>query len=104
MLESLALEPIASWVLHHHERWDGAGYPHGLAAQDIPLPARILFVADAFDTMTSDNVYRAKMTRAEALAEVERCAGTQFDPKVVGALREELASEPPLELVLPASA
>ena len=70
MLESLALEPIASWVLHHHERWDGAGYPHGLAAQDIPLPARILFVADAFDTMTSDNVYRAKMTRAEALAEV----------------------------------
>ena len=104
MLESLALEPIASWVLHHHERWDGAGYPHGLSAQDIPMPARILFVADAFDTMTSDNVYRAKMTRAEALAEVDRCAGTQFDPRVVGALREELASEPPLELVLPASA
>jgi len=104
MLESLALEPIASWVLHHHERWDGAGYPHGLTGQDIPLPARILFVADAYDTMTSDNVYRAKMTRAEALAELERCAGTQFDPRVVGALREELASEPPLELVLPASA
>jgi len=104
MLESLALEPIASWVLHHHERWDGAGYPHGLAGQDIPLPARILFVADAYDTMTSDKVYRAKMTRAEALAELERCAGTQFDPRVVGALRDELASEPPLELVLPASA
>jgi diguanylate cyclase (GGDEF)-like protein len=104
MLESLALEPIASWVLHHHERWDGAGYPHGLAGQDIPLPARILFVADAYDTMTSDRVYRSKMTRAEALAEMERCAGTQFDPRVVGALKDVVASEPPLELVLPASA
>jgi diguanylate cyclase (GGDEF)-like protein/putative nucleotidyltransferase with HDIG domain len=103
MLEAVGLDPIATWVHHHHERWDGDGYPAGLARKEIPLPSRILFVADAFDTMTTDRVYRAKVTRAEALAEIERCAGTQFDPAVVVALREELEAAP-LELVLPASA
>jgi diguanylate cyclase (GGDEF)-like protein/putative nucleotidyltransferase with HDIG domain len=103
MLEALGLEPIATWVHHHHERWDGEGYPAGLAGEEIPLPSRILFVADAFDTMTNDRVYRTKVTRAEALAEIEGCSGTQFDPAVVAALREELG-DTPLELVLPASA
>ncbi|HEX2112629.1 MAG TPA: diguanylate cyclase [Gaiellaceae bacterium] len=103
MLEALGLEPIATWVQHHHERWDGQGYPAGLAREEIPLPSRVLFVADAFDTMTTDRVYRTKVTRAEALAEIERRAGAQFDPAVVAALREELV-DPPLELVLPATA
>jgi diguanylate cyclase (GGDEF)-like protein/putative nucleotidyltransferase with HDIG domain len=103
MLESLGLDPIATWVLHHHERFDGDGYPDGLVGEEIPLPARILFVADAWDTITTDRVYRQKMTRSEALAEIERCSGTQFDPTVVNALREELA-DTELELVLPASA
>jgi HD-GYP domain-containing protein (c-di-GMP phosphodiesterase class II) len=91
-------------VLHHHERWDGQGYPSQLAGEEIPIPARILFVADSYDTMTTDRVYQAKVTRAEALAEIDRCSGTQFDPTVVDALRDELASETPLELVLPQSA
>jgi len=103
MLRSMLLEPVATWVLHHHERWDGDGYPAGLAGEQIPLAARILFVADSYDTMTTDRVYRARMSGHDALAEIERCSGTQFDPAVVAALREELA-DTPLELVLPASA
>jgi diguanylate cyclase (GGDEF)-like protein len=90
MLESLGVEPVAEWVLHHHERWDGTGYPQRLAGDQIPLAARILFVADAYDAMTSERVYRERLTQAEALAELERCAGTQFDPAVVKALTEEL--------------
>ena len=58
MLESLGVDPVAEWVLHHHERWDGTGYPDSLAGEEIPLGARIIFVADAFDAMTSDRVYR----------------------------------------------
>jgi diguanylate cyclase (GGDEF)-like protein/putative nucleotidyltransferase with HDIG domain len=103
MLQALTLDPIATWVLHHHERWDGAGYPGGLVGEEIPLASRILFVADVYDTMTTDRVYRDKVSRNEALAEIERCAGLQFDPRVVEALREEVG-ESPLELVLPASA
>jgi diguanylate cyclase (GGDEF)-like protein len=85
MLESLGVDPIADWVLHHHERWDGKGYPDGLAGTRIPLGARIIFVADSFDAMTSDRLYRRAMRREEAIAEIERCAGTQFDPAVVNA-------------------
>jgi diguanylate cyclase (GGDEF)-like protein len=90
MLESLGVEPIADWVLHHHERWDGAGYPDRLRAEEIPLGARIIFVADAWDAMTSERVYRKPLSEREAMAELERCAGTQFDPIVVGAFYEEL--------------
>src|SRR4051794_4571813 len=68
MLESLGVEPVAEWVLHHHERWDGGGYPNRLAGESIPLGARIIFVADAFDAMTSERVYRRSVSHEEALA------------------------------------
>jgi diguanylate cyclase (GGDEF)-like protein len=90
MLESLGVDPVADWVLHHHERWDGTGYPDALGGDEIPLGARIIFVADAYDAMTSDRVYRARLSDDEAIAELARCSGTQFDPEVVAALAEEL--------------
>jgi len=68
------------YVLHHHERWDGDGYPHGLAREEIPIEARLLGVADAFDAMTSVRAYRPALSVDEALAELRRCAGSQFDP------------------------
>src|SRR5215468_747673 len=91
MLESLGVDPVADWVLHHHERWDGSGYPDGLPGQNIPLGARIIFVADAYDAMISERVYRRRVSSEEAIAELYRCAGSQFDPNVVTALAEELA-------------
>jgi diguanylate cyclase (GGDEF)-like protein/putative nucleotidyltransferase with HDIG domain len=93
MLESLGVDPVADWVLHHHERWDGTGYPDSLAGSKIPVGARIIFVADAYDAMTSERVYRPRCSRADALAEIIRCAGTQFDPSVVDALSAELAPQ-----------
>jgi diguanylate cyclase (GGDEF)-like protein/putative nucleotidyltransferase with HDIG domain len=85
MLESLGVAPLADWVLHHHERWDGSGYPDGLAGDDIPLGSRIILVADAFDAMMFGRLYRRPLPREEALTEIEGCAGTQFDPQVVRA-------------------
>jgi len=73
-------------VLHHHERWDGTGYPRGLKGDQIPLFARILSVADAFDAMGSPRCYKDPMAIDKVLIEVERCKGTQFDPEVVEAL------------------
>ena len=90
MLESLGVDPVAEWVLHHHERWDGAGYPDGVYGDEIPLGARIIFVADAYDAMTSDRVYRRRLTVEDALTELQRCAGTQFDPDVVAAFADEI--------------
>ncbi len=75
--------PFAKIVLYHHERWDGKGYPNGLKGYDIPLQSRILGVADAYDAMVSERAYRKAMSREDALAELRRCAGTQFDPEVV---------------------
>jgi diguanylate cyclase (GGDEF)-like protein len=89
MLESLGVDPVADWVLYHHERWDGAGYPDGRSGEQIPLGARIIFVADAFDAMTTDRVYRRKLGIEDALNELHRCSGTQFDPEVVAAFSEE---------------
>jgi diguanylate cyclase (GGDEF)-like protein len=91
MLESLGVDPLAEWVLHHHERWDGTGYPDGLHGADIPIGARIIFVADAFDAMTNDRVYQTKLSIGAALAELDECAGTQFDPAAVAAVADELA-------------
>jgi HD-GYP domain-containing protein (c-di-GMP phosphodiesterase class II) len=68
------------YVLYHHERWDGGGYPMGLARTEIPAGARLLAVADAFDAMTSTRPYRQALPVSRALLEVKRCAGTQFDP------------------------
>jgi diguanylate cyclase (GGDEF)-like protein len=90
MLTSLGLGAVSSWVLHHHERWDGTGYPDALVGEVIPLPARILAVADALDALVSDHVYQERLSLAEALGELERGAGTQFDPTVVAALVAEL--------------
>lgn len=77
------LDGAARVVGQHHEQWDGAGYPCGLRGQEIDMNARIFAVADAFDAMTSDRVYRTGMTYEAACAELERCAGRQFDPEVV---------------------
>jgi putative nucleotidyltransferase with HDIG domain len=86
MLRTLgAPETILPLVLHHHERWDGAGYPTGRRGDDIPLEARVLCIADSFDAMTSTRPYRATWTPDAALEELERCAGTQFDPGLVTA-------------------
>jgi diguanylate cyclase (GGDEF)-like protein/putative nucleotidyltransferase with HDIG domain len=98
MLESLGVDPISNWVLHHHERWDGAGYPRGLRGSEIPLGARIIFVADAFDAMTSNRLYRQPMTQRDAIREVERCAGTQFDPDVVHAFATAIGAREPAGL------
>jgi diguanylate cyclase (GGDEF)-like protein/putative nucleotidyltransferase with HDIG domain len=103
MLDSLGVEPVATWVLHHHERWDGNGYPEQKAGLEIPLGARILFVADAYDAMTTDRVYRGRLSHDRAIAELERCAGTQFDPEVVAAFKDEF-DQPRLELVVSESA
>ena len=94
MLSSLGAGTVAQWVLHHHERWDGAGYPLGLRGDEIPLPSRIIFVADAFDAMTSDRSYQRARSSAAALAEIRACAGSQFDPDVVAAIEEELSATP----------
>jgi HD-GYP domain-containing protein (c-di-GMP phosphodiesterase class II) len=69
-------------VLYHHERWDGAGYPSGRVGRAIPLAARILGVVDSYDAMTSDRPYRAARSVAQAAEELDRCAGTQFDPEI----------------------
>ena len=73
-----------------HERFDGTGYPDGLAGEEIPLGWRIILVADAFDAMVSERSYGEVLTEADALAELRRCAGTQFDPAVVAAFERVL--------------
>ena len=79
------LEGAAEVILNHHERWDGDGYPRGLSGEAIPLAARIFFVVDAFDAILSKRCYKAAQSPAEALDELRKNAGTQFDPNVVEA-------------------
>jgi HD-GYP domain-containing protein (c-di-GMP phosphodiesterase class II) len=76
--------------LHHHEHWDGSGYPDGLAAEAIPLGARIILVADAFEAITADRPYRPAQSAEVALAELRDKSGSQFDPAVVQALERHL--------------
>jgi diguanylate cyclase (GGDEF)-like protein/putative nucleotidyltransferase with HDIG domain len=93
ILAGANLDDIADWVLAHHERPDGRGYPAGLGEGEIPLEARILSVADAFEAMTSDRVYRTALPFEDAVAELRRHAGTQFDLDIVEAFIECLGRE-----------
>jgi HD-GYP domain-containing protein (c-di-GMP phosphodiesterase class II) len=90
LLEGLDLAPVDTWILHHHEHFDGGGYPFGLSGEDIPLGSRIILVADAFNAMTTERSYSAAISEADAVAELWRNAGTQFDPAVVSALATHL--------------
>lgn len=86
------LKPSLGCVLYHHERLDGQGYPHGLAGDAIPVEARVVTVADAFDAMTTHRPYRRALTVEAALEELRRCTGSQFDPQVVAAFQRAAAS------------
>jgi HD-GYP domain-containing protein (c-di-GMP phosphodiesterase class II)/signal transduction histidine kinase len=94
------LEQVKDIILHHHERYDGGGYPGGLASDSIPLGARILAVVDAYSSMLSDRPYRGAMTVEEAIEELRRCSNTQFDPvvveKLVGVLEQRKAEARPV--------
>ena len=81
------LQPLVPAILHHHEMWDGTGYPEGLAGNAIPLESRIILVADSFDAMTSIRTYTETRSPAEAMREIEKWSGQQFDPIVVAGAR-----------------
>ncbi|TML27867.1 MAG: diguanylate cyclase [Actinobacteria bacterium] len=89
------LESVARAVRHEHERWDGTGYPDGLAGESIPLASRITLVCDAYHAMTSVRPYRAALSHDDAAEELRDCAGRQFDPGVVGALLAAMEADPP---------
>jgi putative nucleotidyltransferase with HDIG domain len=91
--QALVPRSVARVVSHHHERWDGLGYPCGLRGEAIPLGARLVAIADAFEAMTYQRSYQRTRTHAQALAELKRCAGTQFDPVLVQYFCSSLASE-----------
>ena len=90
-LVSSDLEPIADWILKHQEHWNGNGYPLGLVGEEIPVECRIMAITDAYDAMTSDRPYRKAMSCQDAIAEIRRCAGTQFDPKLAEKFIEMVA-------------
>jgi two-component system, cell cycle response regulator len=102
MLSAPALAPVAHLVRSTHERWDGTGYPDGLEGGEIPLGSRIVAVCDAFDAMTSDRPYRRALPAGEALEEVSKFSGTQFDPTVVEQFRRAYSEQPPVREVTPA--
>lgn len=87
---SKELKPIGEYILHHHERWDGGGYPGGLAGEEIPLLSRIITVVDSHDVMVHDRPYHKAMSGKDAEAELRRCSGTQFDPNLVEVFLEVL--------------
>lgn len=82
-LESTEIKDIAPLILHHHEKWDGTGYPSGLVKENIPIECRILAIVDSFDAMTNDRPYHKAMSEAEATKEILSCSGTYYDPKLV---------------------
>jgi diguanylate cyclase (GGDEF)-like protein/putative nucleotidyltransferase with HDIG domain len=94
MLDSLGIDPVAKWILHHHERWDGTGYPERLAGDDIPLLATIVGFADAWDAMTIERPYQRALRTEEAFHEVREHRGTQFSPRVVDAFFVAVAKRP----------
>jgi diguanylate cyclase (GGDEF)-like protein len=98
LLDGLDLDPVDRWVLHHHEHWDGSGYPHGLAGEAIPYGARIILVADAFEAMTTHRSYRRAIGVEAAMSEIRDNAGTQFDPDVVAALEQHLSTTFPTDV------
>ncbi len=81
-LSTKELAPVADYILCHHERWDGRGYPNGLKAEKIPLFSRIVSIVDSYDVMTHRRPYKKAMSRADAIAELKRCSGSQFDPEI----------------------
>jgi len=99
LIASTILEPITELatiiddIKHHHEYWNGLGYPNGLKGEEIPLGARVLMIADAFDAMTSQRSYHDPMTLEEAIEEMRRCSGSQFDPHLVDVFLEMLEDE-----------
>ena len=90
LLDGMDIRPVDVWIRHHHEHWDGSGYPHGLAGEEIPFGSRVILVADAYDAITTERSYRAAASPSAAIAEIRAHAGTQFDPSVVAALEEHL--------------
>ena len=90
IVSGAGLEEEAGWILHHHERPDGRGYPDGLSGDEVPLESRIILCADAFEAMTSDRPYRPGRSEQNALAELRSHAGEQFDPDCVAALEAAL--------------
>ena len=90
---SKELKPIAEYILHHHERWDGQGYPGGLSGEEIPILSRIITVVDSHDVMVHDRPYHKAMSHAEAVEELLRCSGSQFDPHIVTAFLQVLQEE-----------
>jgi diguanylate cyclase (GGDEF)-like protein/putative nucleotidyltransferase with HDIG domain len=92
LLDGVDVAPVDTWILHHHEHWDGSGYPLGLRGEEIPLGSRIILVADAFDAMTTDRSYRRAVDPEAALDEIRRASGAQFDPAVVEALEAHLGA------------
>jgi len=85
---------LAEYALSHHERWDGKGYPRGLKEKGIPLFSRIIAVADSYEAMTADRVYRKKLSDDEAVNEIRKCAGSQFDPKIAKVFVEKVLNKP----------
>ena len=90
-----SLRPVAALVRSSHERFDGFGYPDGLAGEEIPIGARVIAVCDAYDAMTADRAYRPGLEESEAVRRLRRAAGTQFDPRVVDAFIDVIAGRPP---------
>ncbi|MGM0410792.1 MAG: PAS domain S-box protein [Bacillota bacterium] len=93
LVDSESLEHISKYVLHHHERWDGKGYPEGLKGNDIPLISQILTIVDAWDAMLSKRAYREPLTKKEAINEIKENKGTQFSPKIVDYFLEIIKNE-----------
>ena len=90
LLDGMDIRPVDVWIRHHHEHWDGSGYPRGLAGEEIPFGSRVILVADAYDAITTDRSYRPAAEPEDAIKELRRNAGIQFDPSVVAALEAHL--------------